>query len=100
MKPSDYFKRNIGVGASCIPRCDVEIRDQVGVDKMMWGSDYPHPEGTWPQTESILDEVFSGFPGEDVAAILGQNAVKFYDLNESALRKVADRIGPEASRFQ
>ncbi len=99
MKPSDYFARNIGVGASCIPRCDVEAREELGVDKMMWGSDYPHPEGTWPKTESILDEVFKGFPEADVRAILGENAVKFYGLDEPALREVADRIGPEASRF-
>ncbi|MEP5763588.1 MAG: amidohydrolase family protein [Halieaceae bacterium] len=100
MAPSEYFARNIGVGASCIPRGDVEVREQLGVEKMMWGSDYPHPEGTWPQTESILDEVFKGFPAADVAAILGLNAVKFYDLDQPALRSLADRIGPEASRFQ
>jgi len=100
MKPSEYFARNIGVGASCIPRVDVEQRADIGVDKMMWGSDYPHPEGTWPTTEKILDEVFTGFPEADVRAILGENAVQFYGLDEPALREVADRIGPEASRFQ
>jgi predicted TIM-barrel fold metal-dependent hydrolase len=100
MKPSDYFRRNIGVGASCIPRADVEVRDLVGVDKMMWGSDFPHPEGTWPRTAEILDEVFTGFPADDVAAILGRNALSFYGLDQGALQQVADRIGPEASRFQ
>lgn len=100
MKPSDYFARNIGVGASCIPRCDVEARADVGVDKMMWGSDYPHPEGTWPKTESILDEVFCGFPEADVRAILGENAVNFYGLDRTPLQSLADTIGPEASRFQ
>ena len=100
MKPSDYFRRNIGVGASCIPRADMEVREQVGVDRMMWGSDFPHPEGTWPQTASILDDVFTGFPADDVAAILGRNAIDFYGLDEPVLREVADRIGPEASRFQ
>jgi len=100
MSPSEYFARNIGVGASCIPRSDMEVREQVGVDKMMWGSDYPHPEGTWPQTESILDDVFKGFPAADVAAILGQNAIRFYGLDRSVLQDLADRIGPEASRFQ
>jgi len=99
MKPSEYFARNIGVGASCIPRCDVESRHELGVEKIMWGSDYPHPEGTWPTTEKILDEVFRGFPQEDVAAMLGENAVNFYGLDREALRKVADRVGPEPGRF-
>jgi predicted TIM-barrel fold metal-dependent hydrolase len=100
MKPSDYFARNIGIGASCIPRCDVEAREEVGVDKMMWGSDYPHPEGTWPKTQAILDEVFTGFPEADVRAILGGNAVNFFGLDRDALQVIADKIGPEASRFQ
>jgi predicted TIM-barrel fold metal-dependent hydrolase len=100
MKPSDYFARNINVGASCIPRCDVEARAELGVEKMMWGSDYPHPEGTWPQTQTILDEVFSGFPEADVRAILGENAVNFYGLDRAGLQSLADRIGPEASRFK
>lgn len=99
MKPSDYFARNIGVGASCIPRSDVEERAELGVEKMMWGSDYPHPEGTWPQTESILDEVFKGFPEADVRAILGENAVNFYALDRDVLQTLANDIGPEASRF-
>jgi predicted TIM-barrel fold metal-dependent hydrolase len=100
MKPSEYFARNINVGASCIPRGDVEARAELGVEKMMWGSDYPHPEGTWPKTQTILDEVFSGFPEADVRAILGENAVNFYGLDRAGLQDLADKIGPEASRFQ
>jgi len=100
MSPSEYFQRNINVGASCIPRVDVEIRHDVGVNKMMWGSDFPHPEGTWPQTHSVLDEVFTGFPEDDVSAILGGNAVEFYGLDGARLQSIADRIGPAASRFQ
>ncbi len=99
MQPSDYFARNIGVGASCIPRADVEARAELGVEKMMWGSDYPHPEGTWPKTQSILDEVFKGFPEADVRAILGENAVNWYGLDRVALQVIAAKIGPEASRF-
>ncbi len=99
MKPSEYFARNIGLGASCIPRCDVESRVEIGLESMMWGSDYPHPEGTWPTTEKILDEVFTGFPADDVAAILGGNAVRFYELDQAGLQAIADDIGPEASRF-
>ena len=99
MSPSAYFQRNIGVGASCIPRGDMEVRRQLGVEKMMWGSDYPHPEGSWPQTASIMEEVFKGFPEPDVRAILGENAINWYGLDRAGLRAVADRIGPEASTF-
>jgi len=51
MKPSDYFRRNIWVGCSALP--DEETTEsyyKIGVDRVMWGTDYPHPEGTWPNT--------------------------------------------------
>ena len=99
MSPADYIKRNVGLGASCMPREDVEIRHQLGLDKLMWGSDYPHPEGTWPHTESELIDAFKGFPEDDVAKILGMNAAEFYNFDVDALSKVADEIGPLKSAF-
>lgn len=99
MKPSDYFRRNVALGASCIPRGDVEIRHEVGLKQLMWGSDYPHPEGTWPHTGEALKEVFSGFPEADVRAILGENLIRFYDLDHSALEQIAERIGPDIRQF-
>ena len=99
MSPSEYFKRNINIGASCIPRRDVELRELIGVDKMMWGSDYPHPEGTWPNTRSYYDEVFSGIPEADGRKILGENALQWYGLDRTRLQAVANEIGPEASIF-
>jgi len=64
-----------------MPREDVEIRHQLGIDQLMWGSDYPHPEGTWPHTARDLKDAFGGFPEDDVAAILGGNAVRFEASN-------------------
>ena len=99
MAPSDYFKRNINIGASCIPRADVDLRNIIGVDKMMWGSDYPHPEGTWPNTRSYYKDVFSGIPEADGRKILGENALQWYGLDREKLQVVADEIGPEVSIF-
>lgn len=99
MSPSEYFARNINIGASCIPRRDVELRNVIGVGKMMWGSDYPHPEGTWPNTRSYFSEVFSGMPEADGRKILGGNAVDWYGLDRVALQKIANDIGPEPSLF-
>jgi predicted TIM-barrel fold metal-dependent hydrolase len=99
MKPSDYFNRNINVGASCIPRADVELRGVIGVENMMWGSDYPHPEGTWPHTGDYLKEVFSGIPEADGRKILGENALDWYGLDREKLQSVADEIGPDTTIF-
>jgi predicted TIM-barrel fold metal-dependent hydrolase len=100
MKPSEYFIRNIGVGASCAKRADLEVSRFLGKDKLMWGSDYPHPEGTWPQTETRLAENFSGFPEEDIRKLLGENAIAWYGMSREALAPIAERIGPDASLFQ
>jgi predicted TIM-barrel fold metal-dependent hydrolase len=99
LKPSEYFQRNIGIGASCVLRPDLDQRDQIGVEKIMWGSDFPHPEGSWPNTAQYFRDNFSGLPEEDGRKILGDNAVEFYGLDRERLQSVADEIGPDASIF-
>jgi predicted TIM-barrel fold metal-dependent hydrolase len=99
MAPSDYYRRNCAVGASCVPRADLELRAAIGPDQIMWGSDYPHPEGTWPNTGEYLKTTFAGFPEADGRKILGDNAVQFYGLDRDKLQQVADRIGPDVSIF-
>jgi predicted TIM-barrel fold metal-dependent hydrolase len=100
MSPSEYFKRNIALGASCMPRADAEARDQIGVDRLMWGSDYPHPEGTWPNTVPQMMGTFSDMPESDIAAILGENAIHFYNFDRDALARIASNIGPEKAAFK
>jgi predicted TIM-barrel fold metal-dependent hydrolase len=99
MAPSEYYKRNVGIGASCVKRPDIDLRDDIGLEKIMWGSDYPHPEGTWPNTRSYYEETFAGLPETDGRKILGENAVEFYGLDRERLQQVADEIGPEVSIF-
>lgn len=81
------------------PRADLDLRDVIGLDRIMWGSDYPHPEGTWPNTAQYFKDTFSDFPEEDGRRILGDNAVAFYGLDRERLQQVADEIGPDTSIF-
>jgi predicted TIM-barrel fold metal-dependent hydrolase len=99
MAPSDYFARNCGIGASCVPRRDLELREAIGTDLIMWGSDYPHPEGTWPNTAQYYQDTFSGFPEDAGRKILGENAIEFYGLDRAHLQSVAAEIGPETTLF-
>jgi predicted TIM-barrel fold metal-dependent hydrolase len=100
MKPSDYFRRNVFLGASCMPRREVEMRHQIGLDNIMWGSDYPHPEGTWPYTRAHVLENFRGLPEGELAAMLGGNAARVYGFDEGKLAPLVARIGPEKSSFR
>ena len=55
LSPSEYFARQCYV-SPFLGQEEAEARDAIGVDKLMWGSDYPHIEGTWPHTEAKLKE--------------------------------------------
>lgn len=92
--PSEYWATNCFLANSFMARFEVEMRAQVGVDQIMWGSDYPHVEGTWPWTRESVRNTFSGLPHDEVAAMLGGNAIRCFSLNEDALRVVASKIGP------
>lgn len=100
MKPSEYFARNVAIGASCMPRREAELRCEIGLEQIMWGSDYPHPEGSWPFTAEQMHETFHGLPEHEIAAMLGGNAVRVYGLDEEKLAPHVARIGPEKSRFR
>jgi predicted TIM-barrel fold metal-dependent hydrolase len=99
MKPSEYFYRNCGVGASVMDRREALERESIGLECMMWGTDYPHPEGSWPSTREKLVDTMRGLPEADLAAMLGGNARRFYDIDVEKLAPLVDRIGPESSEF-
>lgn len=91
--PSDYWRDNCFVGCSFMAHHEAEMRDAMGLRTVLWGADYPHVEGTWQRTELALRKTFAGIPHDDVRAILGENAVRIFDLDLDALRPIADRIG-------
>jgi predicted TIM-barrel fold metal-dependent hydrolase len=98
-KPSEYFRRHVHLGASCMPRREAELRHQIGVGNLMWGSDYPHPEGSWPYTREQMVETLRGLPDAEIAAILGGNAAGFYGFDVEKLAPHVARIGPEKRVF-
>ena len=66
----------------------------------MWGTDYPHPEGTWPITRKMMVETFHGLPEDEIEAMFGGNAAEFYGFDRGKLDPLAERIGPERSLFR
>lgn len=93
-KPSEYWAQNGFIVGSFMAPYEAARRDEVGIDNLLWGSDYPHVEGTWPRTRKALRNTFSEVPESDARKILGDNALRVYSLDEAALLRVADRIGP------
>ncbi len=80
MRPSEYFKRQgyITFGDDPIGLHNIEY---TGADRMMWGSDYPHDEGTFPHSREVIEETFRGISEEDKRKIVGGNAAKLYGFS-------------------
>ena len=78
--PSDYFHRNVFLG---FQEDSLGVRDRhiIGVDSLMWGSDYPHIESTFPRSRQILEEILVDCTEEEKAKIAGGNAARLYSLS-------------------
>lgn len=98
--PRGYFERQCYIGASFMPAHEGKMRYDIGVDKLMWGSDYPHLEGTWPNTMKALHETFGDYPEDEIRAILGTNAAKVYGFDVAQLGPIVDEIGPTIAEIR
>jgi predicted TIM-barrel fold metal-dependent hydrolase len=82
--PSDFFHRNVVLGFQ-EDAIGIRLRDVIGVDTMMWGSDYPHSESTFPQSRKILAEILTGVPDDEQAKIVGGNTARVYNFDVTRL---------------
>jgi predicted TIM-barrel fold metal-dependent hydrolase len=94
LSPRQYWERQCYVGASFMRPVEVAGRDRIGVDRIMWGADYPHYEGTSPYTLEALRWTFHDVPPGEVARMLGGNAAGVYGFSLSELAPLVSRIGP------
>ncbi len=61
MAPSDFFHRNVFLSFQQDSK-GIKDREIIGVDNLLWGADYPHPESTWPRSQEILAEFWWSAP--------------------------------------
>ena len=94
MPPSAYFDRNCFIGATTTERRELARRYEIGVPNMLWGNDYPHPEGTWPNTRKWLRHAFWDIPIDEARQMLGLAAAEIYNFDLAALAPLVQRIGP------
>lgn len=94
MKPSEYFARQGFVTPTSPGRCEIALRERIGLDKMMLGVDFPHPESTWPNTHEWLADVLQGLSESEVRRFCGGNAIDCFGLDGQRLAGIAADIGP------
>lgn len=77
LKPSEYFRRNFSA-ALIADRVGVFTREFTGVDNLMWSSDYPHTDSTWPRSRESIAHDFAGVSEADCIKMTCTNAAKLY----------------------
>jgi len=91
---TEYFRQSCYIGVSQPTPADIRAARAVGLDRVMWGSDYPHEEGTHPFTTEHFRQVLAGVSPEQIQQVVGGTAAEVYGFDLEALRPAADRFGP------
>ena len=92
-KPSVYAKQNCWYGASSASPLEIRDRDVIGTERVCWGTDYPHYEGTYPNSKLAIRHTFNSVGQDETRAMLGLNAAGLYGFDLDALKPLVERIG-------
>jgi hypothetical protein len=92
--PSFYARRNCWYGASSPSPRELRDREKIGVEHILWGSDYPHYEGTYPHTRLAMRHAFCQMDRKEVRAILGENAARLYRFDLEKLAALSAKYAP------
>jgi predicted TIM-barrel fold metal-dependent hydrolase len=79
--PSFYWYRN-NAASFITDRSGIALRHAVGVDNMMWSSDYPHHGNDWPYSRKVIADTMGHIPAEERAKIVGGNAARIWRLDD------------------
>jgi predicted TIM-barrel fold metal-dependent hydrolase len=79
--PSHYVDRHVST-SFMNDAVGVRLRHDIGVDRMLWSSDYPHSFANWPNSELVLLPTFSGVPADEAALMRAGNSARLYGFGE------------------
>ena len=82
--PSDYIREHFLWGFQ-FDRVGVEMRHKIGVDRLIWGSDFPHQESDWPDSLGVIERNFAGVPENEKYKMVCGNAIEFFNLAGQSL---------------
>jgi predicted TIM-barrel fold metal-dependent hydrolase len=78
--PSNFLRRNVFYSFQ-EDDLGIRLRDVLGVDRLLWGNDYPHIESTWPRSENVLDDILDDCTADERTLITKTNTERIYRLN-------------------
>ena len=77
MRPSEYWRRQCRATFQS-DRIGIKLLDDLGHDTIMWGSDFPHPDGVWPDSSEFIERDLRHLPAEVRHKVVCENAGKLY----------------------
>jgi len=80
--PSEYWRANVSY-TFMRDRTAIVARDIIGVDRLLWSSDFPHGDSTWPDSQQVIDAELGDIPAAERKAILHDNAARLYGFPEA-----------------
>ncbi|MGX7680988.1 amidohydrolase family protein [Jatrophihabitans sp. DSM 45814] len=83
-KPSEFIRRQCHATFMVDPVA-IKNRDVTGLDCLIWGNDYPHPEGTWPKSQTDAVRQLEGVSDNDRDAIMGGTAARVFGFDQALL---------------
>ena len=83
MKPSDYWRRQCAATYQT-DRIGIKLLDELGTENVMWGSDFPHPDGIWPDSQSFIDRELGHLPENVRRKIVCDNAAALYGFSSTS----------------
>ncbi len=85
MKPSEYWRRQCRATYQT-DRIGIKLLDDLGVETIMWGSDFPHPDGVWPDSQEYIERELGHLPAATRRRIVCDNAAELYGFTGPAAR--------------
>ena len=92
--PSEIWHDHCLMSLSFVHKAEVAMRYEMDIETIFFGRDYPHAEGTWPNTADWMSDAFAGVPEDELRLMLGENAIRVLGLDRARLAAIAERIGP------
>ncbi len=77
--PSYYWHHNVSATFE-EDELGLDLRGHLGVDNLLWATDYPHPDSTWPESRTVIEKQFAQCTGEEKRRMTSDNAARLYRL--------------------
>lgn len=80
-RPSEYWFEHCHVTYQA-ETFGSRVLESVGANNVMWASDFPHPDGLWPDSRTFIETQYAHLPMDVKSKVLGTNAARLYGLKE------------------